>query len=121
MIPPGLDLRPFTPVPPSDRRRPLVVHAPSNRSKKGTEDVIAACALLPVELDLVEGVPHDEARERYARADVVVDQLYAGWHGVFALEAMALGKPVVSHLKPDVVERSAEGFGIRIPIVAATK
>src|SRR5438552_10257147 len=26
MIPPGLDLTPFTPVPPTDRLRPLVVH-----------------------------------------------------------------------------------------------
>jgi glycosyltransferase involved in cell wall biosynthesis len=83
--------------------------------------VIDACAQLPVELDVVEGVPHEEARERYARADIVVDQLHAGWHGVFALEAMALGKPVVSYLKPDVVERSAEGFGARVPIVPATK
>jgi glycosyltransferase involved in cell wall biosynthesis len=120
VIPPGLDLRDFTPRPPSDNPRPLVVHAPSNRAKKGTAQVIEACAQLPVELDIVEGVPHDEARERYARADIVVDQLNAGWHGVFALEAMALGKPVVSHLKPDVVERSAEAFGVRVPIVPAT-
>ena len=120
VIPPGLDLRAFTPVPPSDNPRPLVVHAPSNRGKKGTELVIEACARLPVDLDLVEGVPHEVARERYARADIVVDQVKAGWHGVFALEAMALGKPVVAHLKPDVVERSAEGFGIRVPIVPAT-
>ena len=83
--------------------------------------MIEACAQLPVELDIVEGVPHEEARERYARADIVVDQLNAGWHGVFALESMALGKPVVTYLKPDVVERSAAGFGIRIPIVPATK
>ena len=34
---------------------------------------------------------------------------------------MALGKPVVTYLKPDVVERSAEGYGIRVPIVPATK
>jgi len=115
-----LDLRPFAPVPPSDRRRPLVVHAPSNRSKKGTEDVIAACALLPVELDLVEGVPHDEARERYGRADIVVDQLVAGWHGIFALEAMALGKPVVAYLKPEVVERTERAYGTKVPIVPAT-
>jgi glycosyltransferase involved in cell wall biosynthesis len=120
VIPPGLDLRDFTPRPPSDNPRPLVVHAPSNRAKKGTAQVIEACAQLPVELDIVEGVPHDEARERYARADIVVDQLNAGWHGVFALEAMALGKPVVSHLKPDVVERSAQAFGVRVPIVPAT-
>jgi len=121
VIPPGLDLRPFTPVPPSDAPRPLVVHAPSNREKKGTRYVIEACEQLPVELDIVEGVPHEEARERYARADIVVDQLNAGWHGVFALEAMALGKPVVTHLKPDVVERSAEGYGVRLPIVPAAK
>jgi glycosyltransferase involved in cell wall biosynthesis len=121
LVPPGLDLRPFTPVPPSDRERPIVVHAPSNRAKKGTDHVIAACAQLPVELDLVEGVPHDEARERYARADLVVDQLNAGWHGVFALEAMALGKPVVCHLKSDVVERAEAAYGVKVPIVPATK
>jgi hypothetical protein len=120
MIPPGLDLRPYAPVPPSDRRRPLVVHAPSNRSKKGTDDVIAACALLPVELDLVEGVQHDDARERYARADIVVDQLVAGWHGIFALEAMALGKPVVAYLKPDAVEQTERAYGTKVPIVPAT-
>ena len=82
--------------------------------------MIEACEQLPVDLDIVEGVPHDVARERYARADIVVDQLNAGWHGVFALEAMALGKPVVTYLKPDVVERSAAGYGIRLPIVPAT-
>lgn len=121
VVPPGLDLRPFTPVPPSDNPRPLVVHAPSSREKKGTRWVIEACEQLPVDLDVVEGVPHDVARERYARADIVVDQLHAGWHGVFALESMALGKPVVTYLKPDVVERSAEGYGVRIPIVPATQ
>jgi glycosyltransferase involved in cell wall biosynthesis len=120
VIPPGLDLRPFIPVPPSDRARPLVVHAPSDRAKKGTQHVIDACARLQVDLDIVEGVEHEAARERYARADIVVDQLNAGWHGVFALESMALGKPVVTHLKPDVVERSATGYGVRIPIVPAT-
>jgi glycosyltransferase involved in cell wall biosynthesis len=121
VIPPGLDLQPFTPIPPSDTPRPLVVHAPSNREKKGTRFVIEACERLNVELDIVEGVPHEEARDRYRRADIVVDQLNAGWHGVFALESMAFGKPVVTYLKPDVVERSAEGYGIRIPIVPATK
>ena len=121
VIPPGLDLTPFTPVPPSDSARPLVVHAPSNREKKGTRWVIEACEQLDVELDIVEGVPHDVARERYARADIVVDQLNAGWHGIFALESMALGKPVVTYLKQEVVERSAEGYGIRLPVVPATK
>jgi hypothetical protein len=121
MIPPGLDLRPFTAVPPSDRERPLVVHAPSDRAKKGTEYVIAACEQLPVELDIVEGLPHEQAQERYARADIVVDQLNAGWHGVFALEAMALGKPVVVHLNPDVVRQAERAYGTKVPLVPATK
>jgi Glycosyl transferases group 1 len=121
MIPPGLDLSPFTPVPPSDRERPIVVHAPSDRAKKGTEFVIAACEQLPVELDIVEGLPHEQARERYARADIVVDQLNAGWHGVFALEAMALGKPVVLRLKHDVVEQAEQAYGTQVPLVPATK
>jgi glycosyltransferase involved in cell wall biosynthesis len=121
VVPPGLDLRPYTPVPPSDNPRPLVVHAPSNREKKGTRFVIEACERLEVDLDIVEGVRHDEARGRYARADIVVDQLNAGWHGVFALEAMALGKPVLAHLDPETVERSTEGYGIQVPIVPAAK
>ena len=113
VVPPGLRLGDYTPVPPSDNPRPLVVHAPSNREKKGTRYVIEACERLPVDLDIVEGVRHDEARERYARADIVVDQLNAGWHGVFALEAMALGKPVVAHLDPR--DGRAERRGLRRP------
>lgn len=121
MIPPGIDVSAFTPVPPSDSTRPLVVHAPSSRARKGTDFVIAACEQLPVELDIVEGVPHDEARERYVRADIVVDQLNAGWHGIFALEAMALGKPVLSYLKPDVVQQAEAHYGTKVPIVPTTK
>ena len=121
VVPPGIDLTTFTPVPPSDRDRPLVVHAPSHRGKKGTEHVIAACEGLPVELELVEGLHHDEARRRYEAADIVVDQLNAGWYGLFAIEAMALGKPVVTFLHEEAVRRSAEAFGVEVPIVSATK
>ncbi len=121
VVPPGVDLRAFRPVPPSDRPRPLVVHAPSSRVRKGTDHVIAACARLPVDLDVVEGLPHREARRRYERADIVVDQLHAGWYGLFAIEAMALGKPVVTFLHEDAVRRTEEAFGIRVPLVATTK
>jgi hypothetical protein len=121
VIPPGLELAAYTPRPPPDNDRPLVVHAPSDRRRKGTAHVIRACEELGVELDIVEGLPHQEARKRYERADIVVEQLNAGWHGVFGLEAMALGKPVVTYLKDDVVRRTEEAFGVRVPIVSATK
>ncbi|HKP19180.1 MAG TPA: glycosyltransferase [Gaiellaceae bacterium] len=120
VVPPGIDLSEYTPRLPSDRERPVVVHAPSSRRRKGTEHVIAACAQLPVELDIVEGLHHDEARRRYERADIVVDQLNAGWYGLFAIEAMALGKPVVTFLHDEAVQRTEEAFRTRVPIVNAT-
>jgi glycosyltransferase involved in cell wall biosynthesis len=121
VLPPGIDLGAFTPVPPGDGAKPLVVHAPSSRRRKGTEHVIAACEQLGVELDLVEGVRHDEARARYERADIVVDQLNAGWYGMFAIEAMALGKPVVTFLREESVRATEEALGVEVPIVSATR
>ena len=121
VIPPGVDLSQIEPVPPPDRERPLVVHAPSSRRRKGTEDVIAACAQLPVDLEIVEGLRHEEAFDRYRAADIVVDQLNAGWYGVFAIEVMALGKPVVAFLHEEAVRRTEEAFGVAVPVVSATK
>ena len=121
VIPPGIDVRGIEAVPPSDRKRPVVLHAPSSRARKGTEHVVAACAELDVELEIVEGLDHREAFERYRRADVIVDQLNAGWYGVFAIEALALGKPVVTFLHDEAVRRTEEAFGVPVPIVGATK
>jgi glycosyltransferase involved in cell wall biosynthesis len=120
VIPPGVDLGAIAPAPPSDRPRPLIVHAPSSRRRKGTEHVLAAVEGLDADLELVEGLRHDEAFERYRAADVVVDQLNAGWYGLFAIEAMALGKPVVTFLHDEAVRRTEEAFGVRVPVVSAT-
>ena len=121
VIPPGLDLARYTPSAGRNGERVLVVHAPSNPERKGTQHVVAACEELGVELDVVHGVPHEEAVERFRRADVIVDQLNAGWYGVFALEAMALGKPVVTFLHDEAVRRTQDAFGVEVPIVNATK
>jgi len=121
VVPPGLDLREHVPAPVEDRARPVVLHAPSSRRRKGTEHVLAACEGLDVELDIVEGLRHDEARRRYGRADIVVDQLNAGWYGIFALEAMALGKPVLSYLRESAVRETEQALGIEVPIVTVTK
>jgi glycosyltransferase involved in cell wall biosynthesis len=121
VIPPGVDLASLVPAPPADRTRPLIVHAPSSRRRKGTEHVIAACEGLDADLDLVEGLHHEEARERYRAADIVVDQLNAGWYGLFAIEAMAFGKPVVTFLHDEAVRRTEDAFGVRVPILNASK
>ena len=98
----------------------MVVHAPSSRRRKGTDHVLEACDGLDVELRIVEGLHHDEALARYRDADIVVDQLNAGWYGLFAIECMALGKPVVTYLHDEAVRRTEEAYDLSVPIVRAT-
>jgi hypothetical protein len=120
VIPPGIAVDAIVPAPPTDHTRPVIVHAPSSRRRKGTEHVIAAVEGLDADLELVEGLRHDEAFERYRHADIVVDQLNAGWYGLFAIECMALGKPVVARLREDSVARTRAALGRDVPIVSAT-
>ena len=120
VVPPGIDLREYAPEPLPEKERPVVLHAPSSRRRKGTDHVIAACEGLGVELEIVEGLRHEEARRRYQRADIVVDQLNSGWYGMFAIEAMALAKPVLGFLHEEAARRTEEAFGIAVPIVRVT-
>ena len=120
VIPPGIDLAAITPAPPAERKRPIVVHAPSSRLRKGTEHVVAACEGLDVELRIVEGVRHDEAIAHYREADIVVDQLNAGWYGLLAIECLALGKPVLTFLRDEAVQRTEEAYDTQVPLVGVT-
>jgi glycosyltransferase involved in cell wall biosynthesis len=121
VIPPGIDVQAIVTSSPSERERPVIVHAPSSRRRKGTEHVLEACEGLDAELVLVEGLHHAEAFERYRDADIVVDQLNSGWYGLLAIECMALGKPVVGHLHEEAVARTEAELGVSVPVVRATK
>ena len=55
-----------------------------------------------------------------AQADLVVDQLLTGWYGALAVEAMALGKPVLCYLREEDLKRFVP-FHEQIPIVRTTK
>lgn len=94
--------------PASDGGHPVrVVHAPNHREFKGSKYLEGAIAALrqegvEIELILVERRSNEEALEIYRSADVIFDQCLIGFHGYFALEAMALGKPVMCFIrKPD--------------------
>jgi len=121
VVPVGLDLSKYEPAPLPDHRPLRIVHAPTSRQKKGTEWIVKACEQLPVELDVVENTRHDQAIERYKQADIVVDQLNAGWYGVFAIEAMALEKPVVTFLHDEAVRRTEQAYDVELPLVPTTK
>jgi len=83
----------------------VVLHAPSDRWIKGTRYVEAAVEALrrthpEVRLELIEREPAARAHARYAAATVAVDQVHLGWYGLFAVEAMALAKPVLTYIRP---------------------
>lgn len=88
---------------------PLVVaHAPNHGHFKGTKYVQAAVDQLraegcDIELRFIQGVPNTQVLSLFAQAHVVIDQLVGGFYGYTALEAMALGKPVISYVRtPDL-------------------
>jgi hypothetical protein len=111
--------------PPMVRQREVVriAHAPTNRAGKGSAHVIAAvdgmrAEGIAVELDLIEGVLRDEVLARVREADIVVDSLLGGWYGGFAVESMALARPVLCDIREATPDDNP--FGAELPIVRAT-
>lgn len=122
VVPLRVDLSLFVPQFPlaADTGSVRIVHAPSKRASKGTEFVLNALERIrqrypQVELVLVEGKTQDEAKAIYSTADIIVDQLLIGTYGVFSIESMALGKPVVTYISEEMKERLPED----LPIVSA--
>jgi hypothetical protein len=103
LLPLCVDLTP----PPSPRQRrdgepPLVLHAASDPAIKGTREVRrvvdAVARTIALRSRIIAGRPHAEVVSAIAEADVVVDQLNSETYGVFAVEAMGQGKPVLAEL-----------------------
>jgi len=105
---------------PSHGARPLrVLHAPNHRAIKGTEALLRAVEELrkegvEVELRLLERRPNHEIRRAMADCDVVADQFVIGWYAMFAIEGMALARPVLCHVRPDL-ERLYVEAGLLAP------
>ena len=108
VVPLRMDVSAFVPVyPDPSSERVRIVHAPSSRSLKGTKFVLETFERLSrtynnLELILVEGKNQEEARKLYESADIIVDQLFIGTYGVFSLEGMALGKPVICYISEEM-------------------
>lgn len=118
IVPLRVDLSKFSPAYPNqDKKKPIVVHAPSKRSTKGTDKILRALESVTgeFELILVENKTQEEAIEIYKQADIIIDQISVGTYGVFAIEAMALGKPVITYISDEMRESLPES----LPIVSA--
>lgn len=101
-------------------KRPIVVHAPSNKIGKGSNIIIEAVERLKkegfdFEFKLISGVKHSVAMKEYHNADIIIDQIYTPGAGKLSSEAMAMGKVVLSRMAYD---RYDQGFPISdCPIV----
>ncbi|GIQ65498.1 hypothetical protein PACILC2_40660 [Paenibacillus cisolokensis] len=120
VVPIAIDLEPFTPVfPKKDVRRPLILHAPTNPDFKGTLVIEAAIKQLEKSYDFqylrIEKMNHEEAVKLFSEADIIVDQIRCGSHGLFSVEAMACGKPVIAYIRDDLALK----FPPELPIVNA--
>ncbi len=94
-----------------ERRRPRsssqtvrFLHAPSHRGAKGTDCIIRTFRQLkndglPIDLILIEGMPQSQVWQAINECDVLVDQLYAGWYGGIAVEALCRGVPVMAFIR----------------------
>jgi glycosyltransferase involved in cell wall biosynthesis len=119
-------LEEWSPCYTQQENRPLrILHAPSHRKAKGTDLILAALDNLRAkgfkfEFVMVEGVNNTEARKLYRKADILIDQLFAGWYGGLAVELMALGKPVIVYIREDDLRYIPVQMAAELPFLKAT-
>lgn len=98
-------------------------HAPSNRDVKGTDQIMKIIQDLQsthgkrFEFHLIENVPYDKVMDAYQSIDILIDQIYAGWYGGLAVEAMALGKPVLCYIREDDLKFVPQEMATDLPII----
>ena len=108
-------------VPPKIDRTPRIVHAPSDGNIKGTKLILEALdtqrSNIDFELILVQNKPHSEVMSIYRDADIAIDQVLAGWYGGFAVEMMAMGKPVMCWIREEDLDFVPKLLRKELPIL----
>ncbi|MBN9188791.1 MAG: hypothetical protein J0I62_09875, partial [Microbacterium sp.] len=109
---------------PLRRPVPVVVHAPSRATIKGTdlvEPVLDALAAEGrIEYRAARGLDRAGMRALYGDADIVLDQFRLGIYGVATCEALAAGRVVVSHVAEQSRAAAASAARIDLPVLEAT-
>lgn len=120
VIPSPIDLEKYKPSFPKARDGKItIVHAPSSSEAKGTKYIIKAINELQlnydIEFKILQGIPHDQAIKIYRDADLIIDQVILGSYGQLAIEAMALGKPVICYISDFMKDK----YPLELPIISA--
>jgi len=95
-----------------------IVHAPSDRKRKGTIHILRAIKELKkkytLQFELIEGKPNNYVLERMAASDIVIDQIGPGWYGKVTLEALYYGAVSCFYVRPDLTDLIPINFFIPI-------
>lgn len=135
MLPERAKFRPYTKLQPKEwvpcfsdytQKKTVILHAPTKQKVKGTEYVNEAVKRLQdegyeIEYMLLQNIPNAEVISYYKKADLVIDQLLVGWYGGFAVECMALGKPVMCYIRESDLKYIPQRMREDMPIIKVTK
>lgn len=118
----NVDIQRISSSPPRPGRAvPRILHAPSDPKIKGTERILEALQRLRLdyqfELVVVENETHERAMQMYRDADLIIDQVLAGWYGGFAVEAMAMGKPVACYVRDGDLGFGPDALRLELPVI----
>ena len=108
-------------IPSNNKKTPLILHIPTHSGVKGTKHIISAAERLKTEglsfefRLLKANYSQKKMKKILAEPDIYVDELLCGSYGVTAVEAMASGKPTITYIREDLVEK----FPKDLPIINA--
>jgi glycosyltransferase involved in cell wall biosynthesis len=115
----AIDLNKYKFIKETYNKKLLIVHAPTAPEFKGTNYILKAIEELKVKYDfdfkLVQGMSHEQAIKIYEQADLIIDQILTGSYGVFAVESMTMGKPVICWISDFMKEK----YPKELPIISA--
>lgn len=115
----AIDLKKYNFIESNNKKKLLIVHAPTSPEFKGTNFILKAIEELKLNYDfefkLIQGMQHEQAFKIYEQADLIIDQILTGGYGVFAVEAMAMGKPVICWISDFMKEK----YPKELPIISA--
>lgn len=123
LTPLAVDLNQWKYIPPKDRKQVVILHPTNHRLYKGTRFITQAIERLkkeelPIKFVLIEKKNFKQAQKIYREGDIFVTDVIGGWHGFTAIEAMAIGRPVVSYIR-QVFYNAHKFYAKDIPVVNA--
>ena len=121
---PGFHKLISSPITRNNDEKIKILHAPTDRGAKGTKHILETLDKIKLEyrnvkVVLLENIPNNKAREIYKEVNLVIDQVLIGWYGGLAVEAMALGKPVVCYIRGEDLKFIPPEMKKDMPIINA--